>query len=225
MTEATLPATLLLTRPRAAAERFRDELATAGVTLPTVISPMLDIVPLPTGQVPDGSGLIFTSENGVTASGVTDARAFVVGRRAAEAARRAGLKVDLVAEDSEDLVARLKAAPPNLPLLHLRGAHARGDIARRLGATDRVVYRQDRVPLSGAARALLEGNGPLILPLFSPRSAKLLADQAGRPVAPCRIVALSAAVAAAWPYSGDPLVALEKTGAGMIAAIKLATRG
>ena len=165
----------------------------------------------------------------MTESGVSPGPAWVVGKRTAAAARRAGHDVRHVAADADTLVEHLRAARPPGPLIHLRGDHARGDVAGRLAragldAGERVVYRQDAVPLTDAALALLGGSDPVILPLFSPRSAALVAARSGRPAAPCRIVALSPAVAAAWPHGGEPVIAREKSAAGMVAAVAALTK-
>jgi uroporphyrinogen-III synthase len=56
-----------------------------------------------------------------------------------------------------------------------------------------VVYRQEACPPSTPARAALDGSDPLVTPLFSPRSAELLAGWT--PSAPLHVVALSPAVA------------------------------
>jgi uroporphyrinogen-III synthase len=99
-------------------------------------------------------------------------------------------------------VQRLKALRPDAPLLHLRGRHARGDIAGQLGAAglpvrEQIVYDQKSLPLSDAALACLKGPAPVIVPLFSPRSARLFAGAYPGPVA--AVAAISHAVADALP--------------------------
>lgn len=166
---------LLLTRPQAASERFAAALP-AGVAC--VISPLLRIVSFG-GAVPlDGvRGVILTSRNGVEAAGPGQPMpAWCVGERTTEAARAAGWQAECAGLDAATLVDRLIAAPPEAPLLHLRGVHTRGGIAARLTAagittSEHVVYDQEFCPLSDAARALVAGNQPVIAPLFSPRTA------------------------------------------------------
>jgi uroporphyrinogen-III synthase len=73
-----------------------------------------------------------------------------------------------------------KYKPSNL--LHIRGAHSRGDLTARLtqaglNARDHVLYDQLQMPLNAEARALLFGPDTVIMPLFSPRSAALVAQQ------------------------------------------------
>lgn len=114
--------------------------------------------------------------------------------------------------------------------MHLHGEHTRGDVAARLRAAGlaveaRMVYRQVELPLSDTAHALLQGEAPVILPLFSPRSARLLAGQIEPPRAPCRIVAISTATAQAWTFDTPIILAKAKTGAAMIEGIRAASPG
>ena len=56
-----------------------------------------------------------------------------------------------------------------------------------------MVYSQNGRPLSDVAAALLQGDGPVILPLFSPRSATLMGH--GPFHAPVYVIAMSRNVA------------------------------
>lgn len=203
---ASQPLILLLTRPAEASQRFAQGLAPetqARVTL--CVSPLIGIAPR-TEPVDPGlaRGLVFSSVNGVrAAAGLMAARdlpCFCVGAATARAAREAGWTVAREAEaDADALVAALLRDPPEGPLLHLRGVHARGDIAGRLTAgglrTDAtVVYDQPELTLTDAARDHLAGSHPVIVPLFSPRSASLFAAQHAGP-APLYVQAMSPAVA------------------------------
>jgi uroporphyrinogen-III synthase len=89
-------------------------------------------------------------------------------------------------------------------LIHLRGREARGDLAQRLSAAgvftqERVVYAQDAQRLSDEAVSVLSGKAPVLVPLFSPRSAEILgtAWQGLATHAPLVVVAISQAVAEA----------------------------
>jgi uroporphyrinogen-III synthase len=91
------------------------------------------------------------------------------------------------------------------PFLHARGREARGEVAARLraagiGCVEAVVYDQVALPLSAEAQALLAGDAPVLVPLFSPMSAaRLAAALAGIPLrAPLLVAAMSPAVSAAW---------------------------
>lgn len=73
--------------------------------------------------------------------------------------------------------------------------------AAGLRAETRLVYAQDPQPLSATATRLLAGRGAVLVPLFSPRSARLLAAAGpaqASATAPLLIAAMSRAVAEAW---------------------------
>jgi len=201
--------TLLLTRPRPAALRFAAELeAATGPFAATVISPLLDIVP--DGRfpgIPGDAALVFTSENAVAiaASRLAPAgrRAWCVGTRTAEAAQAAGFDAVVAGGDADALVALLLAERPTGEIVHLAGAHQRGDLAERLaagGLTARraVIYDQAPVLPTAEALAALAGPRPVLLPLFSPRSAALASDMAEGAGAALLLAALSPAVARGW---------------------------
>lgn len=171
------PFPVLLTRPRADAERLAAQLRAAGAERVT-ISPILRIVPV--GAVPDAAALLLTSGNVVdvyrAVGGIPGLPTWVVGPRTAARAREAGLDVRGVAADVEALAMLVPLDAP--PLVHLRGAAARGDLvgalrARGIAASEAVVYAQEAVPLDEVARALLKEE-PVLAPLYSPRSAALL---------------------------------------------------
>ncbi|MDT8857562.1 uroporphyrinogen-III synthase [Paracoccaceae bacterium Fryx2] len=209
----TLPA-ILLTRPAEQGDRFAAALrARFGDSLRCVAAPML--VPryfapaLPQTPV---DALIFTSETGVAAFARLSAdpvlaritRAWCVGDRTAKAARDCGLTAISAKGDADALLEAIVAAGETGPLLHLRGAEVRGDLAGMLTArgipTDQaVVYAQESAALTPDALHLLRQGAPVVVPLFSPRSASLFtaaAQQAGTS-APLWVAALSPTVAEA----------------------------
>ncbi|MBB1497425.1 uroporphyrinogen-III synthase [Paracoccus sp. MC1862] len=185
---------VLITRPEAAARRFAAQVEALG--LRHVIAPLLRIVGVPHdgAAVRDATGLVFTSENGVRFAGPGRGRpAWCVGPRTAEQARKAGYDVREGPGDAARLIPLIDDLGPGW--LHPHGAH----VAARLPAPGMVVYDQLPLPPSPEALALLQGTAPVILPLFSPRSARLAAEAArGSPGAPLRIVPISAAAEAAW---------------------------
>lgn len=198
MSGATGRPWLIVTRPTPSAERFLEELGE--VAADSLVSPILAILRRPFAlPEPPPEGLILTSENAAFAIACLPPGlpVWCVGHRSAEAARAAGAKPVFVAETAERLVAVMADHPRDVRLLHLRGAHARGDVAKRVGAEERIVYVQEPRPLTAEARAALAGERPVILPLFSPRSAALLAKEVAEVRAPLSIVAMSAEVAAA----------------------------
>jgi len=188
-----MPPTILLTRPAESARRFAAELA--ALDLPVVISPIIEIVPV----AHDGDaaavaqGLVFTSAHAVPSAGAGRGRpAICVGPATAAAARAAGFRVTEGPGDAAGMMPMLADLGPGW--LHLRGRH----IARELPVPGLVVYDQRPVPLSGQALELLAGTGPVILPLFSPRSARLLAAAVAEARAPLWLVAISPAARDAW---------------------------
>ena len=211
---------VLITRPEAAARRFAAQIEALG--LRHVIAPLLRIAPLPhdTAAVRDAKGLVFTSENGVRFAGPGNGRpAWCVGPRTAEAARAAGYDVTEGPGDAAGLIPLIGDLGPGW--LHPHGAH----VAARLPVPGIVVYDQQALPLPPGGAALLRGAAPVILPLFSPRSARLAAGAAQNARAPLWIVPISPAAEAAWAgaWTGGPLrseVADRPDAEGIVRAIR-----
>ncbi len=61
-----------------------------------------------------------------------------------------------------------------------------------------VVYDQQNCPLPDHARALLDRPTTLLVPVFSPRSARIAAQALAGATADLRVAAISPAAAAAW---------------------------
>ncbi|MBF9060777.1 uroporphyrinogen-III synthase [Rhodobacterales bacterium HKCCSP123] len=200
---------VLITRPQDAAHRFADELRAAVGPVEVAIIPMLEIRPVVESLDLDGvTALIFTSAAGVevfgTLTGDCSLPAWCVGDRTAEAAREIGLKATSAGGDADALVALMAEARPEGRLLHLSGMHTRGDVAGRLfeaglRAEARAIYDQVATEPGSELATALAHPGPVIVPLFSPRSAALFAEAAGGAAARTEIVALSRAVAEALP--------------------------
>ncbi|MDB2407320.1 uroporphyrinogen-III synthase [Jannaschia sp.] len=197
---------VLLTRPAAASKALATRLRAAGASV--VISPLLRIV-FAQALPPLDEALIFTSTNGVAAyralGGPAGRPVWCVGPRTGRAARAAGLDLRGVAADAAALAQRIPQDAP--PLLHLRGAVQRGDLAaalraRDLAARDAVIYTQDALPLTQEARAALDH--PTLVPLFSPRSAALFAAACPAHAWPhLQLLSLSPAVAAVLPVASE----------------------
>jgi len=202
------PPAFLLTRPAPASARFAASLRESfGPAVRVVIAPLMGPVflrpVLPPGPF---DALILTSETGAEAArrlsadlGGLPPRAFCVGDRTAQAAAAAGFQPQSAKGDAEALLRLITSTEPQGRFLHLRGRDSRGDIVQRLDsvgimARDVIVYDQTPCPLSPEAVAMLAGDAPVVLPLFSPRSADLMA-QTGPLRAPLWIAALSPAVA------------------------------
>lgn len=196
MSSASRPV-LLLTRPEADSRRF-------AAMLPgwrAVISPILRIVPVDhdAALLRQAPGLVFTSAHAVQAAGPGRGRlALCVGGRTARAAREAGFDVRQGDGVAEGLLPLIAGAP--VPLIHPHGRHRAG----RLPVRGVIVYDQQARALSTEARALLRGSLPVVLPVFSPRSARLVAEAAAGASAPLWPVAISPAALAGWngPMAG-----------------------
>lgn len=188
------------------------------MTGPILFSPILEIETVaPADPVPEGVW-IFTSENGVRAAATlglvqAGAPALAVGERTAQAARAAGLDCRAANGRMSGIVALIAREGIKGPFVHLHGRHVTGDLASRLRADGHVaasmpIYDQVARPLSDAARAAFACRD-VLLPLFSPRSAALVVRDLQHRPACTRVVALSEAVAEAWPWD-DPVTVASK---------------
>lgn len=178
---------LLMTRPRAASDRFVAQLPARTRSRVTVIhSPLIEIRPLQVQTDLAGMrGMVFTSANAVNAAvamGVDrDLPAYCVGPTTTGTATSAGWQAQMMGSTAEELIANLLQHRPHSPLMHLRGEHTRGNIAERLtesGLTvqEQSIYRQTLLSLSDEALAIADGDAPVLAPLFSPRTARQFAD-------------------------------------------------
>ncbi len=179
---------LMLTRPETESARFAEQAQAAGWRGSVMTAPLLEIVllPLDVAALTGARTLVFTSQHAVSALILaTDARDWVVwavGPRTAQAARAAGFAVvHQSGGDASALLDDLTHSPPSAPAVHLRGRHAASDIAGALRAQGQdasavVCYEQVAQPLSAQAMARLRQGGDVVLPVFSPRSGRLLAD-------------------------------------------------
>lgn len=202
---------LLLTRPEPQAADFARALeARFGDLVQIIKTPLLAprfFAPdLPTGPF---VGLILTSQTGVEAylrlGGVTAGLprdVYCVGTRTADAARAAQLTPVEIAQDAASLITRFKASPPHGKLLHLRGRETRGKLLEHLNSAgidtiDAVIYAQEQQHLSGVAEAVLRDKAPVLIPLFSPRTAQIFASELRRinGISPLFVAAMSADVA------------------------------
>ncbi len=206
-------ACLLLTRPLGQSRCFAEKMRKAGWRGPMMIAPLMqiDLIPPDPAVLDEADILIVTSQHGVAAlNRATTARhwpIWCVGARTAATARAAGFpQVYQAGGDAQALRAALLATAPDGRILHLSGRHVAMDLAAELDSagvsvTALVVYDQSPLPLSDAAHDLLAGEArDVVLPLFSPRSARLMSaalDGIGRVTARVHLLALSDAVAEA----------------------------
>jgi len=232
-----MPLSILITRPRPAADQFaRDLRAAVGPGVPVLVSPVMRIE-TETGAAPDLSGvrtLILTSAHAGPLDTVAmrpDVTCYCVGAATAAAARAKGVRAIEAGGTVERLLERLADDAPPGPIHYLRGAHVSADLAgilaqAGLDVTQTIVYRQVEVPLDAGARDLLGGSAPVILPLFSARSARLVFS-VGPVRAPLLVAAISDSVAREVPFgrAGRLVIADAPTTGSMIMAIEVLASG
>jgi len=205
-----MPVTILITRPEPEAGRFAARLREeCGPEVDVLCAPVMrielrgELPPLAGGEV-----LIFTSRHGVAGfchqTATRDFTCYCVGEATAQAAHAQGLTAITCGGDAAALLDRIAQDGSKGPFLHLRGAHVAADITGALqaaghDATDAVVYDQQPQDMGENARRVLAGEGPVILPLMSPRSARLVFSQMDHIHAPLFIAAISRKVAEALP--------------------------
>ncbi|PRY20741.1 uroporphyrinogen-III synthase [Aliiruegeria haliotis] len=223
--------TLLLTRPRAASERFLGELKAKGDFGQVIVSPVMRIALLPAPELPEpGVELILTSQNAIAAieghNGLVGRKAWCVGPATASAAKAAGLDVRAQAQDATTLGNLIEGAAPDGKLVHLCGRHRRGDLVDRLRksglrAVAQEVYDQQEQPLTDEAESAIAAPINIVAPVFSPRSLRLLATQVGQRIARIHIAAISPAAAEHWSQRpGESLeIAPTPDSSGIIVAV------
>lgn len=219
----------LITRPEPAASALAKQVTAMGFAV--CVSPLITYRDVSVSIDLDSyGGVILSSAAAVPAlirlANSAVHQVYAVGPKTAEAARGAGFQVIEGAGDAQALIQCVQAAAPQSPLIHLRGDHSIGDIASKLSAggieTDEcVVYQQLEGRLSPSAQALLCGDSPVILPLYSPRSAAIL-TQGVAPKAPVVPVFLSHAVQQSydWPLPKSARVAAQPNGAAMLDTLR-----
>jgi uroporphyrinogen-III synthase len=194
---------ILLTRPEAQSAAYAAELQQEFAGKVTILqSPLLDIVPIKTPiNLKDVHHLLFTSANGVRAfcqlSKRRDIPCLCVGDKTAEVARAQGLAAVSAGGDVQDLTALMQqyADTKDGQFLYLRGQHT----ARVLAGNVRhlVIYDQIERDLTDVAKAALTDDKPVLVPLFSPRSADLFTQQvSGLMLRNARAICLSGNIAA-----------------------------
>lgn len=176
------------------------------ITISPLIAPSYIDVELP---LPVAGMLLLTSQTAVEAArrlivkGATlPERALCVGKATAEAAAALGMTAVSADGDADALVRLVQEQDFAGPFLHLHGEDVVGNIAQRLNSAgletfSLCCYTQVPQPLTAQALDLLRADGPVVVPLFSPRTAQLFAQQCAslEPIAPLFVAALSKAVA------------------------------
>jgi uroporphyrinogen-III synthase len=201
---------MILTRPAAQSARFAQQCRDRfGDRIEIVTAPLLRIEPIIKEiDLTHIAALAFTSENGVRVfadiSKTRSILSFCVGARTAEVAQGYGLDAFSADGTVADLIEMIGQRATG-PILHLRGVHVRGDLVATLiakGLTARELAIYDQIPMQLPAQILqqMSGDRPILLPIFSPRTAQLLGDAlAGTQTGQIHLPCLSAAVRDALP--------------------------
>lgn len=177
---------VLITRPSPDAETFAAKCESAG--LEPLLAPLISVRFRPESLTIDNFGAIaFTSANGVRAFAHTSPDrslpVYCVGQATADAASRAGFAtVHIAAGDVDSLAETIAnvAAPSTKPVLHVAGTRRAGDLLALLekagiAAKRQVLYEtQEAISLPAIAAQAFQEPQRLYVPLFSPRTARLL---------------------------------------------------
>ena len=166
---------LLLLRPQpgnnATAERARE----MGLTVIQI--PLFDILPADGGPLPAGpyDALLLTSINGVRFGATimrsfADLPAYAVGEATAYAARLAGHAQVITGGGDAQSTAAMMAADGRRNVLHIAGEDVRPFDSQGVGIVRHVVYRTI-LRDTAAVRTALNGLGPLVVAVHSPRAA------------------------------------------------------
>ncbi|MCG3268516.1 uroporphyrinogen-III synthase [Yoonia sp. I 8.24] len=190
--------TLILTRPAPIAQVFADQLRHRfGDQVRVITSPLIEIVPVPiTEDLSEITGVIFTSAQAVDAPALPRGlTAWCVGPKTTERAKSAGFATITGPGDAAGLAQMIVHAAPCGRLAHIRGRHVQENVARQLNESgipcaDIIAYDQRPLTLSGEAKNALKGKLPVVLPLFSARTATILKEQ-GPFSAPLHVVVMS----------------------------------
>lgn len=154
-------------------------------TLDIVTSPIMQIRALDVDIQDFDIALITSSQALRSLPGTFQANgrlALCVGDVTTQAANSIGFAAVCAGSTVDGLVDHVLAHLRQGRYLHLRGQHTTGDLVPRLDrhgvqVQGTIVYDQPMVALSESAQQMLQRGTPVVLPLFSPRSAELLIEQ------------------------------------------------
>lgn len=199
----TLPK-IILTRPEKEARDFSNRILSQLPEVKIIISPLITIeYTKPKVDLNAFDGIIFTSSNGIEAikklSIPHNMPCFAVGPKTAQQAAQLGFLASQGPGNADGLITLILSRPSVGRLLHISGEHTRGNISTRLTGLGQicehiVAYKQETLSLTTEAMDAFKGGKPIILPLFSPRTAQLLITQSV-PLEQSHMIALSEAVA------------------------------
>ena len=193
---------LLLTRPLGGNERFCLKIKHLLYSCEILDNPIQRIDFLPSlSKVNKNSVLIFTSANGLRAAkkhNLINKKCFVVGANTKKIAVSFGYDVLGFSKDQENLLKLIKSKKPNESMVHIRGKHTVGNLCDALkrnqfSCLDIIGYNQEPLKIKKQNLQKIHSGRPVILPIFSSRSAELL--QSNLDLTGFNVIAISEAVA------------------------------
>ncbi len=193
---------LLLTRPLGGNERFCLKIKHLLYSCEILDNPIQRIDFLPSlSKVNKNSVLIFTSANGLRAAkkhNLINKKCFVVGANTKKIAVSFGYDVLGFSKDQENLLKLIKSKKPTESMAHIRGKHTVGNLCDALkrnqfSCLDIIGYNQEPLKIKKQNLQKIHSGRPVILPIFSSRSAELL--QSNLDLTGFNVIAISEAVA------------------------------
>ena len=193
---------LLLTRPLDGNERFCLKIKDLLYSCEILDNPIQKIDFLPSlSKVNKNSVLIFTSANGLRAAkkhNLINKKCFVVGANTKKIAVTFGYDVLGFSKDQENLLKLIKSKKPTESMVHIRGKHTVGNLCDALkrnqfSCLDIIGYNQEPLKIKKQNLQKIHSGRPVILPIFSSRSAELL--QSNLDLTGFNVIAISEAVA------------------------------
>ena len=193
---------LLLTRPLGGNERFCLKIKHQLYSCEILDNPIQKIDFLPSlSKVNKNSVLIFTSANGLRAAkkhNLINKKCFVVGANTKKIAVSFGYDVLGFSKDQENLLKLIKSKKPTESMVHIRGKHTVGNLCDALkrnqfSCLDIIGYNQEPLKIKKQNLQKIHSGRPVILPIFSSRSAELL--QSNLDLTGFNVIAISEAVA------------------------------
>ena len=193
---------LLLTRPLGGNERFCLKIKHLLYNCEILDNPIQKIDFLPSlSKVNKNSVLIFTSANGLRAAkkhNLINKKCFVVGANTKKIAVSFGYDVLGFSKDQENLLKLIKSKKPTESMVHIRGKHTVGNLCDALkrnqfSCLDIIGYNQEPLKIKKQNLQKIHSGRPVILPIFSSRSAELL--QSNLDLTGFNVIAISEAVA------------------------------
>ena len=193
---------LLLTRPLGGNERFCLKIKHLLYSCEILDNPIQKIDFLPSlRKVNKNSVLIFTSANGLRAAkkhNLINKKCFVVGANTKKIAVSFGYDVLGFSKDQENLLKLIKSKKPTESMVHIRGKHTVGNLCDALkrsqfSCLDIIGYNQEPLKIKKQNLQKIQSGRPVILPVFSTRSAELL--QSNLDLTGFNVIAISEAVA------------------------------